>query len=329
MRLHHFVAAASAVAALCGVAGSVIVDETTPTSAASLSSASAVVVPVAQLSALQVQSLLANWGLEGLESHFRNVDGHQLSLLGADDLDFFLQEARDVGQRLAIKSLWAKLEVAKAQGGVDATAVRTGMPRNEEEEEAAAAAAEEQGGSPDSKRRSLLTPERAVDIDLASGVITWDSLSLDGYSGVNMRSNSSLVVFGDSTGGGESQGSTTIFRAGPGWLGVQGGLSVQGNVTAPNLATLMESVRELLDWKRNMSATMATYSDLLVTGNVTVGKHLNWDYKQTHLHAYLDKIDELEDSVRRGQCCDVVHKSQTKAMTKIAWLIAYNQLGCL
>lgn len=286
MRWHQLVAAASSVTAVC-VAGSPIVEESPSSASASAPDA---VVPVAQLSAPQVQSLLANWGLEAIGAHFGNADGHQLSLLGADDLDFFLQGARDVGQRLAVKSLLVKLEDAKTQGGVSATAVRAPTLRQEEEdeeEEEVEGAASEFAARVRSLQQASGDP--TVEIDLASGEITWDSLSLDGYSGVNMRSNSSLVVFGDSMGGGGGSqgggggGPTTIFRAGPGWLGVQGGLSVQGNVTAPNLASLVDSVRELVEWKRDMSATVAAFSDLVVTGNVTVGEHLNWDYKQTHL----------------------------------------------
>ena len=87
------------------------------------------------------------------------------------------------------------------------------------------------------------------------------------------------------------------------YAGLTSGLHAKGDVTAPNIDELWQMVTELQAWRDNMTAggdtamSGGTVEDLTVEGNLTVGEHLNWQYKQTHLHAYLDKIDELGEAV--------------------------------
>ena len=230
-------------------------------------------VPLDSLSQTDVQQLIQSWGLGRLAPFFKASDGLQLSFFDKDDLAHALDNAAGVDERLAFKTLFARLQEV-LDGGVRLPSASSPEPVLEM-------------SSPSAKRRLVAQEDVVVQ---PNGALNWDDVDLSDYSGVAIRANTSSIKLGA-----PGNDRTAIFKASPDWLAVQGNLTVEGNVMASNIAMLQAQVAELMAFQ---SAFNFTSTNLAVDGNLTVNGEFDYRYKQTHISSYLDKIDQLGDAVR-------------------------------
>ena len=279
------------------------------------------------LSTQQTRSLLASWGLSSLLMHdnhnnndnelgmmLHNANGHMLSLLTQSDVEAALHGASSLAQRLALRSLLVKVAEAKQHGVAQSLTVASLLDSSDSDkhgkhgDDVSDVAVTPSGAAAESSHgRKLGVQQQRGFSAFANGTIDWAGVDLANFSGVSMKTDLGAIKFGSSSSSSSSPPST-VFRAAPGWLGVQGNVSVEGMVLSSNIARIQRQLEEIIQWKDNVSATIDDLADggvglssevssLNVTGNLTVSGGLEWAYKQTRLASYLDKIDELSDEV--------------------------------
>lgn len=253
--------------------------------------------PLRDLSASEVQALLSMWGFSPLISHFHGVDGNLLALLQPEDIAHAIESDSALGipGRLAFRGLAVKLrDVLGTQHGLVSVAAppHTDVPSNNDNDNL-----QHVFEAGNELKRQLTDDSSSMVVRVAEdGALDWSTYSAPG-SGIWLRYNGSGIQFGSQN----EANASVIFRAQPGQLAVKGGLAVEGHLESENLAALAAQVAELVAWRDELgdgpNQQMMTNGSMEVSGNLTVGGHLEWRYKQTHLHAYLDKIDQLADAV--------------------------------